>query len=471
MSEARYQDRIKKHAAGETSCPVCEKSLLAHETWPGARYWTCGGPECNAITQRSKTGRYIGANEHKCEGPGCDNFVPATLYDRHADFLTCSTQCWLRRRTKGNQLMTCGCCGEQFRGNSQRKPVGGLYFLSAEHYGRYLRRNYLDENLGALKAIVLEYLDGFVQLHYRSPATVPTNLVPFFGFLKANKITSLEDVIPRTITEYLVSSVKTNQRWRTGTVPFISTFFKWAIAHGYRKAGNPVVTLIHSTRTQTRLPRPLDSAEVDLMWQLLHERGNARLRLAAALGVEAGLRIGEMCRLRVGDLDLKKQTVIVGLPNKSNCPRVGFFSDLTVRYYQEWLAERNPDCGHGYLLHNSCGRPLGVASFIGELKRVLCKVYKGKKLHDTGFDTWSTHRLRHTMASNLVAAGASAATIMATGGWKSFEAMSGYAQVNVDVARRGYDEATKQARKQRHTSTRKVLSLSEFLKRKNGPSK
>jgi integrase/recombinase XerC len=207
------------------------------------------------------------------------------------------------------------------------------------------------------------------------------------------------------------------------------------------------------------------------MWQILHERGNSRLRLAAAIALESGLRIGELCRLRLLDINLKKQSLFVGLPNKGNRERIAFFSDLTNQFYQDWLKERDPECDHNYLLHNTRRNPCTVPSLIHEFCRVLCKDHKGKRIHETGFDKWSTHKLRHTMASNMVSAGADAATIMASGGWKSYQAMCGYARVDIDVARRGYDEATKRARNQAKVAPgKKTLSLSEFLDRKKKAS-
>ena len=183
--------------------------------------------------------------------------------------------------------------------------------------------------------------------------------------------------------------------------------------------------------------------------------------------LSSGLRIGELCRLRLQDINLTKQSLFVGLPNKGNRERNAFFADLTNRFYHEWIKERDPECNHDYLFHNTRGNPCTVPSLIHEFCRVLCKIHKGKKVHETGFDKWSTHKLRHTMASNMVSAGADAATIIGPGGWNSYQAMCGYARVDVDVARRGYDEATKRARNQARVAPgKKTLSLSEFLDRK-----
>src|ERR1019366_10483002 len=97
---------------------------------------------------------------------------------------------------------------------------------------------------------------------------------------------------------------------------------------------------------------------------------------------------------------------------------------------------------------NSQGNPNTVDTLAREFNRVLCKTYKGKQVNDVGFDSWSTNRLRHTMATRLVDGGADAQTVMNQGGWKSADAMAGYARVGSDVKRRGYEEAMRRAKEQ-----------------------
>jgi site-specific recombinase XerD len=325
----------------------------------------------------------------------------------------------------------------------------------------------LTESCGTFKGIADDYLGGFAALHYRDPSHVRTTLSTFLLFLNEQRIRSLETVSPQIVTQFLTWARTSGHRGAVETISIISKFFQWMIAEGRRKAANPVVPLIHSQRKKHRLPRPLEAEELDFAWQLLGERGNARLRFAAAVGEEAGLRIGEICRLRTPDIDPKRQRVFVGLPNKTNCERWAFFSERTKRYYIEWMAERNPACGHDYVLHNTLGDPSTALSLAAEFKRTLCKVAIGKRVNEAGFDKWSTHRLRHTMASRLVSAGADVATVMAAGGWKSYDAMAGYARVDPNVARRGYDEAMRYAQVQKESAARKkVLSPSDLLERR-----
>jgi integrase len=379
-------------------------------------------------------------------------------------------ECWVRRRVFGKQMLTCGCgCDQEFRFRRDRKSINGLYFLNSKHYGAYLREQHLIQSCGGpLLPTVREFLSGFAILHYKEQYTLTHCIFPFFEFLQLEGITSLEDVTPKTVTAYLAWGQKTGRRKVANSPSFLSTFFKWSIASGYRNAGNPVVPLIHRLRREWRMPRPLENDELKFTWDLLQERGNARLRLAAAIAEEAGLRLGEICRLRLQDVDLMRQRLFVRLPNKGNRERYAFFSEKTKRYYDEWMAERDQHCSNDHLLHNSRGGPCRVQILGNEFSRTLCKTHHGKKLHETGWEKWSTHRFRHTMASRLVSAGADAATVMAAGGWKTYEAMCGYARVDEDVARRGYEDAMQRARQQQEQVPRKkALSLSEFLELKH----
>jgi site-specific recombinase XerD len=155
------------------------------------------------------------------------------------------------------------------------------------------------------------------------------------------------------------------------------------------------------------------------------------------------------------------------LPNKTNCERWAFFSERTKRYYIEWMAERNPACGHDHVLHNTLGSKLQTQSLRTEFNRTLCKTYQGKRVNETGFDEWSTHRLRHSMASKLASAGADAATVMAAGGWRNCNVMSGYARVDANAVRRGYDEAMRVARDQKQFAPcKKLLSPADLLARR-----
>jgi integrase/recombinase XerC len=461
-----YQYKRRAYAEGERHCPKCDGPLPAHETWPGMRHRFC--QECAAIVKDTELWRYIAAGTYRCESPGCTNFIPEGQYYKKAAFLTCCGECWVSRQSKGNRLLMCGCgCGEEFLGRAKRKPIGGLYFKSQRHYGACRHKQNVIKASGVFHDLVTEYLEGFAKVHYSDQCGVRGVIGLFFTFLNERGITSIEDpyVTPKTITDFLIWGSAKGRIIAQGRISLVSTFFKWAAACGYRKAGNPVIPMIHRKRMPRRAPRPLEDEQVEFTWKLLNERGNPRLRLAMAIGIETGARIGEICRFRLKDINIKGRRVFVRLPNKGKKERWANFSDLTVKYYAEWMAVRDPDCGHDQLLHNTRGNPCTHQALRKEFNRTLCKsTPRRKKTHTTGVDKWSMHQLRHTMASTLASAGADANVIMAQGGWASLEAMSGYTRVDDDLAKRGYEQAMRLSKEKKMSKpTKKSLSLAEYL--------
>ena len=173
------------------------------------------------------------------------------------------------------------------------------------------------------------------------------------------------------------------------------------------------------------------------------------LRLAAAIGEEAGLRASEVCDLRLEDVFLREQKLFVRLPNKGMIERSAHFGDKTRHYYIRWMAERRTDCDHDGLLHNRHGGRLKYKALRGEYLRTLSKLLRGQRGAETGFDRWLTHRLRHTFATNLAKGGADAMTIRGLGGWKSFQVMEGYVETNNESVGRGYHAAMKTAAAQK----------------------
>jgi site-specific recombinase XerD len=363
-------------------------------------------------------------------------------------------------------MVKCDCeCDQLFY---RKKPRNGLepIFLSPKHEGRYYQNLRLAEACGEFKNLVDEYLWGFASYHYRNLSYPRSALRLFFHFLNRQGVKLLEEVTTSTITQYLIWARKSKSRVGPSDVSAITVFFDWLIAEGRRTAANPVVSKIHQPRTKNRLPRPLGPQELEFAWRLLNERGNPRLRFAAAAAEEAGLRIGEICNLRLQDVDPLRQRFFVRLPNKTNQERWAFFGEKTKRLYIEWMAVRGQNCGHDFVIHSLHGRPMRAGTLGPEFRRILCKTFDGEQVNEIGFDSWSTHRLRHNMASNLVSGGADAATVMASGGWRSCQAMTRYVRVDTRVVRHDYAHAMQRFRETKQSSVeKKVLTPAELLDR------
>lgn len=171
---------------------------------------------------------------------------------------------------------------------------------------------------GDLGNVVREFLNTLAPNHYRNSKNVQSCIFPFFKWCAKNGIKQLSEIRPKTITKYLASCRQSGRKTPHYRVSALATFFSWAIAEERYLLGNPVVNLIHAQRRSSPAPRPLADGELALMWNLLEMKDDPRLLFAASIAEESGLRIGEVCNLRLSDVDVAGQQVFVRLPNKSN---------------------------------------------------------------------------------------------------------------------------------------------------------
>ncbi len=411
--------------------------------------------------------QYFEANTRKCDADGCEYFLPEGRYSANAPFHTCSAECYYTCRTAGRAPRLCACnCGQEVR----RFKLGGSdtpVFVSREHWSSYRIKRHLSATVGAFRPIVDEYFDGFAATHYRSSLSYARSaLAPFFKFLNEQGMFSLASVTPKVITQYIAWS-KAAGRADT-KMSYISTFFGWAVEMGHREQASPVIPFIHCQRRRKGEPRPYSSKEMQYIWRLLDERGNARVRFVVAIAEEAGLRLEEICRLQHQDIDPIAQRCFVRLPNKTNTERFACFGQRAKDCFEAWMEERDPKCGHDALLYNTLKKPCSPQMLRAEMNRILCKGYLGRQLNEIGLDRWSVHRLRHTMATNLVNGGAEIRTVMANGGWKSYDAVCMYAAPDLEIARRGYHETMRRVQAKKQASrTIRILSPAELLTRKS----
>ncbi len=87
-----------------------------------------------------------------------------------------------------------------------------------------------------------------------------------------------------------------------------------------------------------------------------------------------------------------------------------------------------------------------------------------------GLERFSYHRMRHTAASNLSNAGADVSTIMAVGGWKSFDSMQTYVRLQKGTVRRDFDRAMQRIKESADEGASMTESLEEFARKNSTPS-
>jgi type 1 fimbriae regulatory protein FimB len=212
---------------------------------------------------------------------------------------------------------------------------------------------------------------------------------------------------------------------------------------GRYKGLNPIQPRMHRVAKPERVPRPLTDQAMAWVWRTLDKHGTLQQKLAVALGEEAGLRISEVCNLRISDIDMQGRRIFVRVPNKIDSERWALFHMKTSKLLCQWLRKRNPECGHDFLFVNARNRPLTLNRLAEQLRRVLA----GGKPEPPGSnlaeapDYFTFHRLRHTLASRLANKGLDPAVIMDILGWKSYRMVQQYVRLQPQRVRKLYEGA------------------------------
>jgi len=282
---------------------------------------------------------------------------------------------------------------------------------------------------------------------------VRCNLCAFFHYLRGRRIRKLSKVTPSVITAFLADLRKTRRKSAGKVAGNVSLLFDWLIVSGKLKTSNPVIRRFHSEKRITRLPRPYAKQEMALIRSLIEAGGDPALTLAVAIGEEAGLRISEVCNLRLDDVDIEGQSLFIRLPNKTNTERFAPFHNKTRDAYIEWLSHR-PAVGHDFLFTGRSGAPLRKWTLRTVLNRLLCGTDK--------LDSFSFHRLRHTAASRVYPA-MDALSVMSTFGWKSEQVMQGYTRLLPESLRESYMSAMDQVERETLEGSARTESLEAYF--------
>ena len=203
----------------------------------------CGTPECTEIAKALTWGEYVAPNERRCDALNCKSFISEGRYRRLTTRFACSHRCYERigteRADASAPTLNCSECGIAFTRRQKGPSRSRLTFCMPEHRESYYRNKGLRKLQTPLRQLLKEYLDGFASLHYRRPENARHNLVRFFLFLEEIGINNIEDVRPKTITQYQGWLKDKGKSPATDAMSCISTFFNWAFGRGPTRGGQP----------------------------------------------------------------------------------------------------------------------------------------------------------------------------------------------------------------------------------------
>jgi integrase/recombinase XerD len=221
-------------------------------------------------------------------------------------------------------------------------------------------------------------------------------------FHAQNKSTSLQSVSLQTLRDYLDYLRQAGQSNRSiaRQVTTLRTFFSYLANEGILSA-NPA-ELLSSPKVGSSLPKYLNHEAIGKLTESPRDNSMTGVRDRAMLDLlyATGLRVSELIRLRVADLDdLAGVLRVVGKGNKQRLIPVGRQALGSVDRY---LRDLRPRLLKGrtspFLFISARGAPLTRQGF--------WKLLRGLARNAGIFHSLSPHVLRHTFATHLLEGGA-----------------------------------------------------------------
>jgi len=231
-----------------------------------------------------------------------------------------------------------------------------------------------------IKDILSTYLEGLQG--DLSDRTIQSYRDSMKGFLAFANVERLHEVTANLIERFRRKRLKTKApKTVKNDLTTLSAFFRYCMRQGYLDT-NPMNGVTRIRRIQQKLPRFLSDQEVERVF----ENAKDELEIISGLGIYAGLRRGEMLRLRWDDIDFQHKVIYIKKAKGKKVRSVPLNSTLAGI-----LAKYKKTSGP--LLRNMTER---------RLSQVYTDFLKKIDVPDA-----SLHTLRHTFASRLAQKGVS----------------------------------------------------------------
>src|ERR671934_77424 len=227
-------------------------------------------------------------------------------------------------------------------------------------------------------------------------------------------------VTPSDILDYK-AHLRTVQRRQAATVnrrlAALRKFFLWAQATG-RITELPTAT-VKGVPAAPRSPKSLAKREVDRLLREAEKAGNKRNLAILLLLRHTGLRVGELCNLRLGDIRIseRKGSVLVR-SGKGDKDRIVPLNHDVREALEAYLKVR-PESADDHLFLGQRGEPLqtdGVQLIVRKLAR------------RAGLEKVTPHVLRHSFAKHVLDAGEDLATVSRLLGHERLETTAIYTE-------------------------------------------
>lgn len=250
------------------------------------------------------------------------------------------------------------------------------------------------------------------------------NIEKFFDFIKKqHPDTSIQFISLSHVREYsqLLTGGGRSAFTHNTIMSSLSSFYKYLLFQNIVK--NIPTELLDRPRAVRRIPEVLNIDEIDRLLNSFNLRTLCGLKDYAVFETlySCGLRVSELCRLKMHDIDMEECYVrVIGKGNKERIVPIGRHALKSINIYRDRVRSkiRIRSGNEKYLFLNQQGRHLSRVSVFLQMKKYLSLAGIRKKAHP--------HTLRHSFASHLVENGADIRAVQEMMGHESIMATQIY---------------------------------------------
>ena len=177
------------------------------------------------------------------------------------------------------------------------------------------------------------------------------------------------------------------------------------------------------------LPRAIPSEDIEALLSVVD---NVRDRAMILLLLRTGMRIGELLNVKVEDIVMPENKILIYLGEKNYQGRVVYYSEDGQVALQQWLEARNR--ARKYLFYSRYREQLSYVAAWTIMKKLLAKVNLSHK-------GYSLHSLRHTFATDMLNAGLRLEVLQQLLGHRSIEITRRYARMSETTRESEYFKA------------------------------
>ncbi len=290
-----------------------------------------------------------------------------------------------------------------------------------------------------LSAAIDNYLDhlrverGLAQ---NSIASYASDLAKFAELCELEQTGRTEDLTAALVSRFMVSLDRKGLGARSASrhLSALRGFCRFLLRE--RHMAEDPTALVSPAKLGRRLPKVLT---VDEMLRLLDapDRGKPQgIRDRAMLSTmyAAGLRVSELCGLRVGDVDRARGFVrVLGKGGKQRLVPIGDFALADLERYEQQVRPQKAKPGEAALFVSRRGSRMTRQSFWKMVLRYARQAGITKPI--------SPHKLRHSFATHLLEHGADLRSVQTMLGHANIATTEIYTHVASDHLRRAFEKA------------------------------